>query len=567
MTEGPADTGANPHAETGWGCVDPFMKDGRYDHGAADTFRYKEGFLKRDWAKPSEGEVVTFCGPGWGQDIIPVKLLDKTSRTITLTRDIWQFDVAPWYRQLSWMPNNRFRVENILEELTEAGEWCLDTEEGVVYFKPPQGELTADDTVVAPCLKTLIIFSGTEWIFIKGLTFTETIGGDNIHRDGMAGYGAMFPRAEWTYCGEAIRMRRASNCIIEKCRFDQTGGNGIYLESGCRRNHIAYNTFCRCGASGVVLIGDHLAHPLYNRIENNHIFECGVLNKFAAGILLGVSDGNLIAHNHIHDMPHHAINLGTNGRGRNYVEYNRIERVARETFDTGAINCWMDMYSAGIIKEAERSGHVIRYNYIADTLGCRVNERGEIEAPVEETLGIYLDDCSSNCLIYGNIILRVGFAVQVHLGKNNLIENNIVIDCKALLHLQDTVSRRPGNKDLADFMRGNRVERNIVISDREKSAVISIAKWNENAISFSNRNLCFGGLLKTHFIVGPYFGKPLSIDEWRSYGFDEESIFADPLFRDPANNDYSLLPNSPAFKQGFQPINLMQIGIRKVDPR
>lgn len=148
----------------------------------------------------------------------------------------------------------------------------------------------------------------------------------------------------------------------------------------------------------------------------------------------------------------------------------------------------------------------------------------------------------------------------MHLGKNNLIENNIAIDCKALLHLQDTVSRRPGNKHLADFMRGNRVERNIVVSERDGSGVISAAKWNDNAISFCDCNLCFGSSLKTHFVIGAHFGEPLSIEEWRARGYDERSVFADPLFRDPAANDYSLLPDSPALELGFQPIDVMPKG-------
>ena len=35
--------------------------------------------------------------------------------------------------------------------------------------------------------------------------------------------------------------------------------------------------------------------------------------------------------------------------------------------------------------------------------------------------GIYLDDCTSNCVVYGNIIIRAGRGLQIHGGKHMLI--------------------------------------------------------------------------------------------------------------------------------------------------
>jgi hypothetical protein len=45
-------------------------------------------------------------------------------------------------------------------------------------------------------------------------------------------------------------------------------------------------------------------------------------------------------------------------------------------------------------------------------------------------------------------------------------------------------------------------------------------------------------------------------------GFEKNSIVADPMFKDPANNDYTLLPESPAFKLGFKQIDLSTVGLR-----
>ena len=55
-------------------------------------------------------------------------------------------------------------------------------------------------------------------------------------------------------------------------------------------------------------------------------------------------------------------------------------------------------------------------------------------------------------------------------------------------------------------------------------------------------------------------GRPLAFDpagdlaEWRAKGFDAHSLVADPQFTDPARDDYTLRPTSPAHALGFQPI-------------
>jgi hypothetical protein len=50
---------------------------------------------------------------------------------------------------------------------------------------------------------------------------------------------------------------------------------------------------------------------------------------------------------------------------------------------------------------------------------------------------------------------------------------------------------------------------------------------------------------------------------WRMLGLDPHSIIADPLFVNAARDDYRLRSDSPAFKLGFQPIPMDNIGPRK----
>ena len=54
-----------------------------------------------------------------------------------------------------------------------------------------------------------------------------------------------------------------------------------------------------------------------------------------------------------------------------------------------------------------------------------------------------------------------------------------------------------------------------------------------------------------------------SFDEWKAKGLDVHSVIADPLFVDPEKHDFRLRPESPAFKLGFRPIDLSDVGPRQ----
>jgi hypothetical protein len=57
-----------------------------------------------------------------------------------------------------------------------------------------------------------------------------------------------------------------------------------------------------------------------------------------------------------------------------------------------------------------------------------------------------------------------------------------------------------------------------------------------------------------------------SLEEWRALGFDLHSVFADPLFVDPENNDYRVKPGSPALKLGFENFEMRTWGLTEEFP-
>lgn len=81
-------------------------------------------------------------------------------------------------------------------------------------------------------------------------------------------------------------------------------------------------------------------------------------------------------------------------------------------------------------------GVVIRYNYWHDIKG----------GTHHGAAGVRLDDMISGVTIYGNVFERCGVlnfgAVQIHGGKDNLVENNLFYDCLAAVSFSSWGEKR-----------------------------------------------------------------------------------------------------------------------------
>ena len=589
---GKPETGSRAHME------------GPAEEGSHIAFKYKPGTFRHRWAKPQEVEVNLYplfravrpgqVAGGWSNNIVPVATIDEENRIVTLQHETWRSGThstgQDFFRfgNVAIKAGQRFVVENVLEELEEPGEWALDSEEGIVYFLPPE-ELTNDSHVVAPLLHCLMDFQGVSHVTVSGFTFTETTTGDNYHRFGLDGYGVMFPIRGWKYCGEALHMKDTSHCTVERNSFSALGGNAVYLESFNLKNQVRHNRFNDIGVNGVCLVGTRDRNPIFNQVTDNYFDRTGTLLTYTAAIFCGVSDGNLIAHNCINDTPHHGINLGSNGYGRNIVEYNDIRRTCQIIHDNGAINSWMDMTGSSKshqLRDTERCGHVIRYNFIADARTYDdVDADGTIHEGGAGNKGIYLDDHTSNCFVYGNIVVRCSWGdagVVVNGGKNNVIENNIFADCRVGPRIQHSSHKDPQNWQMVGINTGNRIRCNIIYASQnaDKSYLHTVGEHTERQIAESDSNLFFNtaGKYDIHDRDGRLSGvgsgssltaddpSRISLDEWRELGYEANSIIADPMFVDPEQDDYRLRPDSPAFRLGFQQIDTKQIGVRDEDP-
>jgi hypothetical protein len=147
-------------------------------------------------------------------------------------------------------------------------------------------------------------------------------------------------------------------------------------------------------------------------IENNDVGHFGRLTRTYTPALLLNGCGTRVAHNHFHHAPSSAMRIEGNDH---LIEYNLVDHVVRESDDQGALDMWRDPSYRGV---------VIRFNRWVD-IGT--------DAPCGQA-AIRLDDAISGVLILGNRFERASRgnfgAVQIHGGRDNVVDNNVFIGCR-----------------------------------------------------------------------------------------------------------------------------------------
>jgi parallel beta-helix repeat protein len=515
----------------------------------------------RTWAHPELGEVIYFPWHNWMNVSVGIASVDPGRREIVLTRDVQTHKGYPG----GIRPGDRYFVRNLFEELDSPGEWYLDKDARLLYFWPPESMAQAE--VFAPLVDNLIeVGQNAAWITLRGFTME--------------------------CCdGYAVMLRGTENCQIAGNTIRNTaggrlgGGGGVFVDGG-KNCGVVGNDIYEVGNVGITLRGgdrETLA-PGGHYADNNYLHHIGVLNGHGHGIKLeGV--GLRASHNLIHDITRSSIFGGGNDC---VVEYNHIRHDNLVTEDTAGF------YTGG---NWHVRGYVIRYNFVHDVFGY--GRRGGNWVSRFFSFGIYLDDDHSGAHVYGNIVARVpGGGIYIHAGRDNLVENNIIVDCtnrqfvmsghdpkyhKWLIDKhKDAFIKYRNNPAYAKYpavpaldpekawpMEGNKFLRNIV-SYRAADA----KAYGRSGDLFDTQNESDYNLIWHHgqpivvYQTGPqHVKKEQTWEEWQQRGFDRHSQLSDPLFVDPLNDDYRLRPESPALKLGFQPIPVEKIGPYKDELR
>jgi len=503
--------------------------------GARGRFQFKAGDLKL-YPKSPEAEIHMFPGAGQASAIMQVRGIDPEKRIVALQPNS--------NSAMEIMPGNRYFIANAWEELDSPGEWFLDRLTGTLSFWPPRAGFQ-DQTAFVPVLDHLLEFKGdparNKWVdgfTIKGFEFRHTTYSRLVQ------VTAPNDAAVW--------LAGARNCVLESNRFVNLGGYAVRLENKSTGNEIVGNEMTNLGQGGVLFHGAAATQSTSNLVAGNWIHHVGEVYKYVAGVSVASGSGNRIAHNLFEHLPRTAVSVlssdAANYSHNNVVEYNDIQFTNLETVDSSAIE------TTG--RHRKDTGNVIQYNRIRDTGGLGTDTEGKFRTPYR-TWGIQLDEYTSGTVVKGNVVLRsVLGGVGVMGGKNNLIENNVFVDGtehQVFYQAVDTSSV------------SNRFNRNIVAFKEGPATLFQHAgNWANSMLSQSDRNL-FWHAQGANYFTGNRITPRGALKLWQASGFDKNSMLADPMFTNPAQDIYQPANASPARQLGFESLPFEKIGLQGIE--
>lgn len=457
----------------------------------------------------------------WADWHIPAANIDTGSRTVTLVNDARPYGLDPTES------GGPYYAYNLIEEITEPGEWYLDRSTGMLYLWPP-GDLAGADIVVSLIESPLIRLKGASYLRVQDVSFEAS-------RD------------------ELVRVEDGANNVIVGCTLHSAGTRAASV-SGVNNGLSRCNIY-ETGDGGVLLTGGD--RPTLTRagnyVENNHIhdFSQWCWTYTPAVLTSSTNCGLKVRHNLIHDATHTAILFGGN---EHVIELNEIHHVCSYSSDAGAIYTGRDWGFRG---------NLVRHNFIHH-IATSIQGYG--------VHGVYLDDCVSGLTVTGNVLYQItGFGIQHGGGRDNIITNNVIVHCGTGLAADSrgatwtSINATPGDSwNLLEKLQKVGYQSATWSAAYPECAAIPNsyaqidapgALWKYPQGCVFSRNLGFAN--KT-WRGGDMTGKPY--DYYREIADNVED--QDPLFVNEANLDLTLQPGSPAYAiPGFQEIPFANIGI------
>jgi len=476
------------------------------------------------WTKAEHIFIHGYFAWDWFDDVLKVATLDTKQKRITFT--------TPHMYGLK--PNKRYRVMGLLEEIDQPGEWMIDHKTGILYFFPPI-DMATGEFALSMLETPLIQMTGTQYVTLRGLTLEVTRGTCVDIAGGTDNLVA----------GCIMRNSGACGVVIHPIGFDVKDAGGLHqfpkasgdpLKDG-RCNGVVGCDLYNIGTTGISMIGGDrkTLTPGGHYAVNNDIHHYARRQRANQPAINMNGVGHRAAHNYIHDAPHVGLDYSGNDH---MIEFNEIARVCQETSDVGVI------YSG---RNWTYRGNIVRYNFIHHP-GGRAGHG---------SFSVYLDDSCSSTHIYGNVFYKVQKAVLIGGGRDNIMENNIIVDSGIALQFDNRSEgwarkyQIPGG-DHRMYAKLKEVRHDKPPYSTRYPALARILEENPHK-PLGNKvlnNIC----IRSGWIVGP--------KQYLQIG-DNLVTKDDPGFRDVKGLDFTLKDLSLVQKKlpGFKPIPFNKIGL------
>lgn len=485
----------------------------------------------------------------WLDEIARIRFYDENSGKVGLGRPA-TYEVKP---------GDVYWFENVFEALDSPGEWYLDEASGTLYYIPFAGETPKTLTLYAPVSAYLLTVDSCGGLTFENIRFAYSEwtlasppedGGTRYEYD-IDAYQAS------TDCDAALEIQNADNIAFRNCEFIDIGNTALKFIKNCHGCAVENCLFRHVGSTAVAVYGENVAPDADNAEESmsgftveNCLIEAWGRNTYeSTGVHLMYVKDSEIRHNEIHDGYYTGLSCGWIW-GHEYQVTKNVQITDNLIYDIG--QGWLSDLG-GMYLLGEQQGTVIARNVIYNvTRGKGVNDYGGN--------GLYTDAGSSYFTIEQNLIYDCA-ANGLNIGgfnKDHTVRNNIVAFCK--LSAFDP-GLGDGNADDHTCDCYN----NIFYADHAPV----ILNLTETAAFTERENLLWDRadgekVIGSDGYSGDYEKKiRVSAASARKNGFLLTDVIADPLFADPDDRDFTLLPGSPALTGAipFEPYDFTQSGV------
>lgn len=344
-------------------------------------FEYVDPLQDR-WATENDIRLGGYWYWDWSDEYQKVEKMDTRNKVISLRKP---------YHHYGYKDSLRYFGLNLFCEIDAPGEWYLDRPDGLLYWFPPEGIVPGQAKV------SLSVFDAPFMVEMKDCS--------NVILDGLG-----FEEGR----GSAISITDGHNCFISNCRVERFGKDGIHIMDGTGHG-ISGSMLRTFGCGGIKIKGGDrkTLTPANHVIENSVVEHFSLFKRTYEPAVYMEGCGINIRNNRFRYSSSSAMRI----EGNDFiVEYNEISQVVNESDDQGGIDIFYNPSYRGII---------IRYNHWSDIKG----------GTLHGAAGVRLDDMISGVTIFGNVFERCGAVhfggVQIHGGKDNLVNNNLFFDCLA----------------------------------------------------------------------------------------------------------------------------------------
>ncbi len=382
-------------------------------------------------------------------------------------------------------------IENCFQFLDTPGQYYLNSSTNQLYYCPRAGEVATSLSVVIPTINQLFVTTGTtgtsrlQNVSFQGLTFSYTGAGQ------ITGYDGLLDAYSNTIYGgvgvlpAAVNFDYASNVRFVGDTFQHLGTTGLLLGKAPQSNLISSSVLTDISAGGIQIdtsgasgtTTDTNEQTLNNSILDNTVSFIGAEYRSSSAIQVNYSNGTIISHNEVSNVPYSGIALGGGGAlvgtaysGNNHIVGNLVHDTMQLLSDGAPI------YTAG----AQGTGG---YSEIANNYLYH-NKRPAVQG------GIYTDYYTQYFTIHDNVIRDANYWTFQWGHKDDTTGLFTIRNIDVYNNFSDTTSKDtsadpspwPASQGTESITYTNNVE-NITLDGPDAALAIQAAAGPEKAVT------------------------------------------------------------------------------------